>query len=181
MLGWLMRRRIDAFEKDWNYDMGYAREVLAISPEALLRFFRVTGISTWHKDVPLDAWHAAKIAATLHEDCGPCTQLVADMAARQGVEAAVIRAVVAGDAATMPDGVALAWRFARATIAHDLAARALREEIVRRWGKRALLSLAFAITASRLYPTLKYALGHGHACVRVRVAGADTAVPAAAP
>ena len=39
------------------------------------------------------------------------------------------------------------------------------------FGKRGLVSLAFAMTASRLYPTLKYALGHGRACTRVTVGG----------
>jgi hypothetical protein len=34
-----------------------------------------------------------------------------------------------------------------------------------------LVSLAFAITASRIYPTVKYALGHGKACMRVVVGG----------
>ena len=43
--------------------------------------------------------------------------------------------------------------------------------IVKRWGRRALVSLAFAITAARIYPTVKYALGHGKACMRVVVGG----------
>jgi hypothetical protein len=47
---------------------------------------------------------------------------------------------------------------------------------VKRWGPRALLSLAFAITASRVFPTIKYALGHGKACQRVTVAGEHVAV-----
>ena len=45
------------------------------------------------------------------------------------------------------------------------------DEIVKRWGRRGLISLAFAITASRIYPTVKYALGHGKACMRVIVDG----------
>jgi hypothetical protein len=43
---------------------------------------------------------------------------------------------------------------------------------VKRWGRRAVVSLAFAITAARVYPTVKYALGHGKACTRVVVGGA---------
>ena len=42
---------------------------------------------------------------------------------------------------------------------------------MKRWGTRALVSVAFAITAARLYPTVKYALGHGEACTRVAVGG----------
>ena len=40
-----------------------------------------------------------------------------------------------------------------------------------RWGKRALVSLAFAVTGARIFPTLKYAMGHGRACTRVTVGG----------
>ena len=34
-----------------------------------------------------------------------------------------------------------------------------------------MLALAYAIMAAQLYPTLKYALGHGKACTRVIVDG----------
>jgi hypothetical protein len=71
----------------------------------------------------------------------------------------------------MPPEVALVWKFTRATLAHDPAADDYREAIVKRWGRRALISVAFAITAARIYPTVKYALGHGKACVRVVVGG----------
>ena len=39
------------------------------------------------------------------------------------------------------------------------------------WGQRALISLAFAMMGARLFPTLKYALGHGHACMRLTIGG----------
>jgi hypothetical protein len=105
------------------------------------------------------------------EDCGPCTQLVIDMAQRKGVHPNILRAIVARDFAAVPFEVALAARFAEASLRHAPEADDLREEVVRRFGKRGLVSLAFAMTASRLYPTLKYALGHGRACTRVTVGG----------
>ena len=71
----------------------------------------------------------------------------------------------------MPEGVALAVRFAEASLRHAPAADELREEVLRRFGKRGLVSLAFALTAARLYPTLKYAMGHGRACQRVTIGG----------
>jgi hypothetical protein len=94
------------------------------------------------------------------------------MAERAGVSAAVLGALLADKPDAMPPDVALTWRFTRATLAHDAAADEYREEIVKRWGRRALVSLAFAITAARIYPTVKYALGHGKACMRVVVGGA---------
>ena len=65
----------------------------------------------------------------------------------------------------------LAYRFAKASLAHDLAADELRAEILKRWGERGLISLSFALAASRVFPTVKYALGHGKACTRLTVGG----------
>ena len=134
-------------------------------------FSRAAAIGSYRRDVPLEAWTAAAIAAVRHEDCGPCTQLGVSMAERSGVDPKILRAVLAEDPDAMPDDAALAWRFARATIAHDSSADRYRNEIIKRWGPRAVISLAFAIVASRIYPTVKYAMGHGQACTRVVVAG----------
>jgi hypothetical protein len=106
-----------------------------------------------------------------HEDCGPCTQLAVTMAERSGVSPAVLRAVLSDNPAAMPSDGALVWKFTRATLAHDVAADEYRDAIVARWGRRALVSVTFSITAARMYPTVKYALGHGKACTRVVVGG----------
>ncbi len=179
MLRWLFRRRLDAFDRAYGYDSSYARDLLDADPGAFLKFAKVMGLARYRKDVPADAWYAAGIVGSAAEDCGPCTQLGITMAEREGVEPDVLRALLEGDESAMPPDVALAFRFARATIAHDPEADGFREEIVERWGKRGLVSLAFAITASRLFPTVKYALGHGRACARVKVGGAavDVARP----
>jgi hypothetical protein len=176
MIRWLLRRQIAAFERDWNYDAGYMQDVLDADPRAIWAFSKVMGFAQYRRDVPPAVYYAAKITSTMAEDCGPCTQLAADMAARAGVGAAALKAIVSGDIAVMPDDVALAVRFTRATLRHDWEADSLREEVVRRWGKRGLISLAFAITSARIFPTLKYALGHGQACLRVTVGGEHRAV-----
>jgi hypothetical protein len=121
------------------------------------------------KDAPLAVCCAAGIVGAMSEDCGPCTQLAIDMAQRAGVDPAILRAVVARDLHCMPEDVALAVRFAETTLRHAPEADDLREEVLCRFGKRGLVSLAFAITAARLCPTLKYAMGHGRACTRVTI------------
>lgn len=172
MLKWLMHRGLAAFERKWSYDASYLHELIEISPKAAWMFSRAAGIGAYRKDAPLAAWTAAALTSIRHEDCGPCTQLGVQMAERAGVEPSVLRAILAEDATSMPDDVALAWRFARATIDHDPTVDEYRAEIVRRWGPRAAVSLAFAILASRTYPTIKYAMGHGKSCQRIVVAGA---------
>jgi len=162
---------IGRFERDWNYDASYLHDMIDVSPRAAWRFSRVAAMGQFRRDVPIEAWCAAGITAVRHEDCGPCTQLAVTMAERSGVSAEVLRAVLADNPAAMPPEVALVWRFTRATLTHDPLADEYREAIVDLWGRRALVSLAFAITAGRIYPTVKYALGHGKACMRVVVSG----------
>jgi hypothetical protein len=171
MVKWMLRKAIDKFEREWNYDASYMRDLIEASPRAAWLFSRAAALGQFRRDIPSEAWYAAGITAVRHEDCGPCTQLGVTMAERAGVSAAVLRAVLADAPETMPPDVALAWKFTRATLAHDPAADQYRDAIVQRWGKRALISLAFAITAARIYPTVKYALGHGKACTRIVVGG----------
>ncbi len=171
MLKWLLRRQIAAFERTYDYNSNYLHDILDADTNAALRFARVMGISRYHKDIALEALYAAKLAATMAEDCGPCTQLNVTMAERSGVAPAVLKTIIARDERAMPRDAALGFRFAEAVIRHDAAADGLREEILSRWGKRALVSLAFAITAGRIFPTVKYALGHARSCVQVKVGG----------
>ena len=113
MIRWVLRRQITAFERAWNYDSSYMHDVLDADPRAIWAFSKAMGFARSRKDVPLDAYYAAKITGTMAEDCGPCTQLVADMATRAGVDAPTLKAIVSGDLSAMPDGVVLAVRFTR--------------------------------------------------------------------
>jgi hypothetical protein len=171
MIKWALRKAIGKFERDWKYDASYMRDIIDVSPRAAWLFSRVANLGQFRRDIPIEPWYAAGITAVRHEDCGPCTQLCVAMAERAGVSPAVLRAVLSDDPDTMPPDVALVWKFTRATLAHDAAADQYREAIVKRWGRLALVSLAFAITAARIYPTVKYALGHGKSCMRIVVGG----------
>lgn len=95
------------------------------------------------------------------------------MAEREGVAPDVLRAILEGDTAGMGADALLGYRFARATLAHDPDADALRDQVIARWGRKAVVTLALGIASARVYPTLKYAMGHGKTCVRVRVGGIE--------
>jgi hypothetical protein len=176
MLRWLFRRTVSAFERQWDYDASYLRDIIDASPHAAWRIFNAARLGTYSRDVPIEALIAAGITAVRSEDCGPCTQLATAMAERRGVPPGILRAILTDDVAAMPDDVALAWRFTKAVLAHDPAADDYRAVILERWGSRAVVSLAFAITTARIYPTVKYAMGHGKACRRVVVGGAPVPI-----
>ena len=174
MLRALFSWRISRMERTWRYDASYMRELLAASPWTFLKFAVLTSL-TPRKDAPGEALAAAGLVGALNEDCGPCTQISVDMAQRGGVPAPVLRAILAGDEAAMGESAALGYRFARASLDRRLQeADLMRDEIVRRWGKKGLVALSMALTTARMYPTLKYALGYGKACSRVDVAGEPT-------
>jgi hypothetical protein len=171
MLKAMFSRYLDRFERQWGYDASYMRQVLAVSPASFLKFALGTRAPDG-KAAPPAALAAAQFAGVLSEDCGPCTQLGADMAAAQGLPPAMIRAILAGDEAGMGEDAALVWRFARASLARDMqTCDPLRDEIIRRWGEKGLVAIGLSLMAARMYPTLKYALGHGKACSKIVVAG----------
>lgn len=180
MLKSFLRRQLGKMETRYGYDAGYLRYMLDASPSTALKFAVVTQMVD-DKAAPTEAVAAAKLAGTLVEDCGPCTQLVTDMALEAGARPAVIKAILAGDTNAMGEDAGLAWRLCQASLARDMfTADPLREEIVRRWGEAGLTTIALSLTVGRMYPTLKYALGYGKACSKVMVAG-EAAHPLHAP
>jgi hypothetical protein len=172
MLKAILSRTISSFERTWNYDASYMRDLLNLGSGALIKFGMVASLGH-RREAPAAAMAAAGIVGTLAEDCGPCTQISVDIATKGGVKPEILRAILAGDEAAMGPDAALAYRFAHASLERDMArADPLRDEIIARWGDKALVAIGLALTTARMYPTLKYALGHGRTCSKVVVAGA---------
>jgi hypothetical protein len=170
---WFARKQLDAFQRKWNYDTSYVREILdeagleALMPMQGLQKLKYRG------GVPLVPYYAAALTAGKLADCGPCLQLGVSMAEAEGLAGDLIRALLRRDLEALPEEALLGVELAESTIARDGSGEDARREILRRWGRRGLVAMAYAIVAAQAYPTFKYAIGHGHACVRVRV-GSET-------
>lgn len=171
MLKRLFTRQIAAFESRYRYDMGYAHRLLRASRCAFLRFSLFARLAQHREGVAPAPYFAARLAGTLHEDCGPCTQLVLRMAEEAGVDAQTLRAIVGDDLAALDADTALALRYARAVLARAPEADELCAVAQARFGERGLASLALAIAWTRVYPTLKRGLGAAHACERLEIGG----------
>src|SRR5689334_16447645 len=136
MLKLMLSRWLDGFEGAFNYDASYMRHVLRTNPWSLTKFALGTQ-ALERKAAPAELLVAAGLVGTLQEDCGPCVQVGVDIATAEGVDPAILRAIIAGDEAAMGETAALGYRFARASLARDMAAcDPLRDEIVRRWGDK---------------------------------------------
>ncbi len=170
MIKLLARRAIRSFSQRYQYDTDYMEMLLEQDPAAFFKFNLINIPAAHRRAIPPSPWWAARIRATLWEDCGPCVQLVCNMALEAGVRAEVGGSIAASDIAALDAETALAVRFTEAVLAHDTGAESLREEVIKRWGQDGLISLALSISLTRVYPSLKYVLGHGQSCSRLRIA-----------
>lgn len=171
LLEWVLRRKVAEFERVNHYDMGYARAILEGNPQALLTLHRAAGLARYRGPLGATAHHAVRLAAAMHEDCGPCLQLGITMALRAGVSESAIAHVICGE----PTGDAeadLVVALARAVLADAPDAVDLRERVVDRFGQDGLTAVAFALTGSRMYPMLKAVLGYAQ-CYPVVTVGKD--------
>jgi alkylhydroperoxidase family enzyme len=105
------------------------------------------------------------------EDCGPCVQLVVDMALEAGMPRDQIEAVVRRDTGAMNASTRLAFDFAAAIVSRTADADRYRDAVRAQWGEKGVIDLAMALQMSRLFPMLKVALGYARECRRVTVDG----------
>ena len=167
----LQHRLTEQFERRWSYDASYLHEITEMAPDTLVRFQTFQGLAAYQGSAPPLLVAGATLGAMLEEDCGPCAQLTVDMLLARGVSPSVINALIEGAFDRTEESAALGFRFAQALMRRDEAVQGLRHTITRRYGQSAALAVAYAVMVARSYPLLKRALGHGQACLRLKVNG----------
>jgi alkylhydroperoxidase family enzyme len=176
MFKWFAGKWLDKFERSWDYDVSYMRDVLDAGGYAALKpIIALQKVQAYRGDCPRDALFAAALVAGRAGDCGPCLQLGVKMAERAGMATEQIAAVLTQDRDAMSEDVRIAYDFARAVIARDGWDIPAREAVVRRFGKRAMIAMSYGIAVAGFYPTFKYALGAAHACQRIKVGSTEVA------
>jgi hypothetical protein len=175
MIKWFIHRYIRNLERRYDYDGTYMHELADISTAAFRRFalMQMAG-GQWRGDAPKDAWFAVGIAGALVEDCGPCVQIASDMAVEGGMPAESIRALLSGARSNSDAQIGL--DYGRALLMGRDNLDELREVIVAKWGKKALIALSLRAMSGRNFPVLKRAMGHAKTCQRVRIGNSEIAV-----
>ena len=164
MIKWLLRRGARAFGRRYDYDVSYMLDVIDSSAGAGARLSAFPLISQYRgPKAAAPVWVGAIFASTLEGDCGPCAQLVVDMAIQAGADPAALKHCFDGDPNLAGD-VGLGFRFAMAAIRGDLEVDALQAQIAEKYGRRAVIAASFAAGTGRFYPVFKRGLGYGHAC-----------------
>ncbi len=169
MIRYLLNKMLVAMRRRYDYDVRYMQEILQTDLPAFLKYLGFQMMAAHSAKVPAEPLFAARVRAIIWDDCGPCTQLMVNMALEAKVSPDRVRAMVDMDLAKLPEGTALVARFTELVLAHDPDADELRERIRALWGSKGLIAIAYSISSSRVYPALKYALGYGHACSRVQI------------
>jgi alkylhydroperoxidase family enzyme len=172
MLRNLILKRLDVEERKLGgVSLDYLRHIARTSLPAFFKFALFTPLASHRRRLPPDAYHVARLVATKHEDCGTCVQIEVNLARRAGVAADVLRAALTGRPDELPADLADVYHFARSVVeaGDEEGSNHQRERVRARYGEEALVEMALAIAAARVFPTTKRALGYATSCALVRV------------
>ena len=169
MFKFFANRWLNRFSDHYDYDVSYLRHMLDVSPSAFFKFSKLNGAAAHREAAPADAAFAASLVGAVAEDCGPCAQLVVNMALEAGVDRDQIEAVLTRNVAAMNSDTALGFRFAEAVVDRLPEADEVRDAIRAQWGAKAVIDLTMTIQIGRLYPMVKTALGYAKTCQRLEI------------
>lgn len=171
MRNWIARRSLRTFAKRYGHDVSYLEMLLDQSPAGFFKFAPLMKAAAHREAVPVEASFAAKIVGALAEDCGPCTQLVVDMALEAGMPKDQIEAVLRRDPRAMNEATTLGFRFADAVVRRLTDDEEFRDAVKAQWGQKGVIDLTMALQLGRVFPMVKAGLGCARECRRVTVSG----------
>jgi alkylhydroperoxidase family enzyme len=169
MFGLIVRRKIRSTEKRLGVSMDYLRHVYDHAPDAFWKFTKFMPAAQHRQKLPPAPYHVARLVATRHEDCGPCVQIVVNLAKEDGIEPAILSAALAGKVEELPESLQDVYHFTEAVVNASGDDEEYRDRLRKVFGEEAVVELALAIATCRVFPTLKRALGFAQSCSAVKV------------
>jgi len=157
------REALRGFGQHYDYDVSYLEELMDASSGAFKLFEDAMAMGRYQKAAPIELLALAKIAAMRQQDCGPCTELGVKMAREAKVPEEVIQGALHGGKGLNAEQLDV-YQYARGVAANEELDPELLPRLQARYGKEIVAELALGIVATRLYPTLKRALGHAKSC-----------------
>lgn len=165
----LIRWQLNALERRLGAPVDHLRRLADLSLSAFGKLALIGPAAAHRRAASREMIHAARIAASLHEDCGPCVQMAVNLARHDGVPPQVLQAVLDADSEAMPAAVALAFEFARSVVSRDGCDESWRRQLLEQYGEPVVIELALAVAMARVFPTLKRGMGYATSCSRVTV------------
>ncbi|GAA4423362.1 hypothetical protein [Bremerella cremea] len=151
------------FSAHYDYDTGYIIQLMHDSPGAYETFAAAQAMPNYSQALPLDAFFVAKITVMKTEDCGPCANLSLKMGVEKGLDRQFLKDIVQNPAA-LPQPLKDVHDHVVAVIRNDDQDADRMERIRQHYGVEAFAELAVVIVGSRIYPTLKRAMGMDAYC-----------------
>jgi AhpD family alkylhydroperoxidase len=174
MLKWFLTRLLDVNRKALGgVEMDWAYRLRDVAPVRLLRFSFIKTVEGPRVYTPPEVYHGAGLAAAMVEDCGPCVQIHVNLARKDGVEDAILEALLKRRFQAAGPDAALGFQFGNA-VARGEDASALRDAIATRWGERGVIELSFTIATARFYPAVKRGMGYARACETIKIGAIET-------
>lgn len=155
---------LQRFSATYGYDTDYLESLLAEAPGAYRAIEPAELMSSYRKDLPLDAHYVARISTTQVEDCGACTQLNLRMAIEAGVKRELLDTLMQTPE-KLPQSLQDVRNHARAVAGSGELEPTCVERLRAHYGDGAFSELAVIITGSRIYPTLKRAMLKNESCI----------------
>jgi alkylhydroperoxidase family enzyme len=164
MIGMLVRHQIRTSEKRLGVPLDYLRHIYEHAPDTFWKFTKFLPLAQYRSKLPPAPYHVARLVAIYQDDCSHCLQIAVNLAKEDGIEPAILTAVLNRSVEQLPESLQDVYRFTEAVVNHRTDIELFRERLRKVFGQEALVELAMAIATSRVFPTLKRALGYSQSC-----------------
>lgn len=154
---------IDEFESHYDYDCNYMRILAKNAPKAFEAFVGFLPMGKVGESLPADILWTAKTSAMLTEDCGACVQLNIRMALESGVDSELLKKIVKKPE-SLDDKYGLVYKFAKMVAENSVDSENLLQRMRDNYSEVQLAELSVAIASTKVYPTIKRALGEFENC-----------------
>ena len=141
----------------------FLKEIAEAPGGAFEKFAHFMPASMHRHAAPANLFHAARVGATLVEDCGPCAMTAAQWALTDRMPHEAVNLLLAGGSGLGEDEK-LAFDFGEAIARQSTEAFVLGDEIEARFGRIVRFELAMTAAIVRSYPGMKRGLGLTRSC-----------------
>lgn len=142
-------------------DAGYAHDIAAGGGKPLEKFQHFMPVTSHRHHADPAPFHAARLAAALVADCGPCAIICAHSALADGVARDLVNALLSS---APPVQLADAFAFGGAIARHDAIADTYGGAVEAAYGRQVRMELALTAATVTAYPAIKRGLGYASAC-----------------
>lgn len=141
----------------------YMQEVADAPGHVFEKMMHFAPAALHRHEAPSNIFHAARIGATLAEDCGPCAITAANGALADGVARDKVNLIL-NDKEGLSEDEALAFEFGQAIATQSADAFELGDQIEAKHSRNVRFELAMTAAIVRSYPAMKRGLGLTRSC-----------------